>query len=197
MNQPNLSYNSLQGQALAFKTKKRSNCCNIFFCWLFTLGTWTFLIIILYRITHPEYEEHTIYIVFGIIIYIIYLILEFCSISLRIILSISNNDIYDKIKNIIQGKPIISLNCICYHTETISTDRGNHRTTVVTFEDSYNFHYYSVRDCSGPIILKSNSKNIKYKLLLNLNINKKLFLADNDTTSDYNNQMNNFYNEKY
>ena len=189
MDQQNLSYNSLQGQAFTFKTKKSWNCCcnicNLIFCWLFTLGTWTFLIIILYRITHPEYEEHTVYIVFGIIIYIIYLIFEFCSTSLRIILSISNNDIYDKIKNIIQGKPIISLNCICYHIETGYRDRGgSYQVTVVTFRDSYKFPYYSVRDCSGPIILKSNSKNIKYKLLLNLNINKKIFLADNDTISD-------------
>ena len=132
------------------------------------MGTWTFLIIILYRITHPEYEEHTVYIVFGIIIYIIYLILEFRSTSLRIILSISNNDIYDKIKNIIQGKPVIFHNCICYHKEV----KGNYKDDVVTFKDSYKFPYYSVRDCSGLIILKSNSKNIKYKLLLNLNINK-------------------------
>ena len=163
MDQRNLSYNSLQGQALTFKTKKRSNCCNIFFCWLFTLGTWTFLIIILYRITHPEYEENTVYIVFGIIIYIIYLIFEFCSTSLRMILSISNNDIYDKIKNIIQGKPVILFNCICYHLETRYNKNGDsYYVKVLTFKDSYKFPYYSVRDCSGLIILNSYTKNIKY-----------------------------------
>ena len=150
MNRQNLSYNSLQAQELLFDKKIRSNCCNIFFCWLFTLGTWTFLIIILYRITHPEYEKHTIYIVFGIIIYIIYLIFEFFSTSLRIILSISNNNIYDKIKNIIQGKPVISINCLCYHREKREDrDGGTYEVDVVTFKDSYKFPYYSVRDCSG------------------------------------------------
>ena len=180
MDQRNLSYNSLQGQAFTFKTKKSLNCCcnicNLIFCWLFTLGTWTFLIIILYRITHPEYEKHTIYIVFGIIIYIIYLIFEFCSTSLRIILSISNNDIYDKIKNIIQGKPVILFNCICSHIEIRYPREGSpYYVDVVTFKDSYKFPYYSSRDCSGLLILKSYSKNIKYKLLLKLNIKKNIF----------------------
>ena len=126
------------------------------------MGTWTFLIIILYIITHPEYEEHTLYIAFGILIYIIYLILEFCSTSLRIILSISNNDIYDKIKNIIQGKPVILFNFICYHTETrYPREELPHEADFITFKDSYKFPYYSVRDYSGLIILNSYSKNIK------------------------------------
>ena len=183
MNQPNSFYNSLQAKEILLDKAKSSNFCNIFFCWLFTFGTWTFLIIILYRVTHPQYEKHTIYIIIGIIIYFIYFIFEIYSTTLTKIISISNNDIYDKIKNIIQGKPIISLNCIYYHKEA--------KRDVVTFKDSCKFSYYSSRDCSGHLILKTFSRTIKYKLLLKLNINKKIFFADNDTISDYSNEMNN------
>ena len=116
-------------------------------------------------------------------IYIIYLILEFRSTSFRIILSISNNDIYEKIKNIIHGKPVISFNSIFYHKERSKGEEVD----VITFKDSFKFPYYTVRDCSGIIFLNSYTKNIKYKFLLKLNINNKIYFADNGTKSDYSN----------
>ena len=193
MSEENLSYQSLQGIELYIDPFKKLNCRIIIFnilCLLFTLVTWTFFIIIIYRITHPEYKNHKLYIIFDIIIYIICFILELCSIKFH--LKISNNNLFDTIKNIINGKPIISFNIICYHEKIRKGDRGNYKVDVETFRDSKKFDYYSSRDCSGLLILKKYKKNIKFKCLLNLKIKKRLFFADNNAFSNFMDRRTNF-----
>ena len=186
MSQQNLPLSLLQGKELdytpEYTCKNRLECCNSIFCWLFTFGTWTFIILIAYSLK-------TIFIIFGIITYIIYLIFELCSGKFNFISLISKDDIYEIVKNNVKANPNINFYCQCYHKDSVG-ERGSR--TVVTHEETLPFFFHSCRDISGLLVLNTTQKNIKNKYFLKLNFIQKIYFADELTKNNYNYQKRDF-----
>ncbi len=177
--QQNLSYDLLRGKELYLDNKCCSNCCTIFTCLFLNLLLWAGIIIF----CELFYTRVALmFMVFGSI-YILFIYFEIHSLKLYHYLSTTYDDIYYTVEKIIQGKPIISISCECYH-KVKTGGRDGYYVKVVTFRKSYEIPYYSSRDCSGLLILNNYTKNIKCKCLFKLNIKKRIFFADDDTFSD-------------
>ena len=199
--------------------KKRSeNYVLSFFCWFFTVLIWIYFIIILYlifpfkditwrkcetdffdRIKCKDYwlknEIKTKYIFILIPIYIIYLLLEFCSPSFAFLKNkIKDKGVYEQMKIFFKTIPTIIIGCSCYHSETetyTTTDsEGNSHTetrtvTVTTYSESLPFNYYSCRDVSGLFLLNTDNININKKAFIKLEIKEAINFADVVSYQDF------------
>ena len=137
-----------------------------------------------------------------IIAYIAYLIAEFYSTSFSYLYHKKGNIMmYQKMKELFCGHPIIKFNCVCYHFETYTvyyTDsNGNSRTRtetrrVNTHYDSFIVPYYSVRDISGPFVLDIAKGLLKKKDYVKLKLILIIDWADAISLSDYENYKSDF-----
>ena len=174
--------------------KNKEICCNVF-GWIFEISTWTFLIV---SLVIPEIY---FYVILGLV-YLIYIILEFCSPTSRYLCNKnSSQGIYEKMSTYFQTRPVINWTCECYHYETrtyTSTDsNGNvttHTTTekVVTCRGNENMSYYSSRDVSGLFLLNCDEANINKKHYIKLELFDNIDFADSATVTDYQIQKNAF-----
>ena len=91
-----------------------------------------------------------IYILF-VIIYVIYLIVEFCSTTCSYLMHKSSNEaIYDRMQRIFSTHPEIIFHCECFHYQFRRTQDGrNYKERVTTYREDYSMPYYSSRDVSG------------------------------------------------
>ena len=169
--------------------------CYIFFCWLFQVSCWGLLI--------GGIFSTTLFITFAII-YIIYIILEFCSKTSRYLCNKSTSQgMYDKMGYYFRTPPIIRFYGECYHYETryhTRTDsQGNieYYTTevkVVTYTESYDLPYYSERDVSGLFYLNCEEPYVSEKYYIKLELLEEINFADAISYSDYEREKKDFWN---
>ena len=189
-----------------------------FLCWVFQISSWVGVIACAIQITFPknklivdeyfddEGDKVTIrtslgkfcfaYFFIGPISYLIYIGLEFNSVTFKYLKDFKlNSTIKSKMDYWIKLKPDISIKWDCYHYEEVrytETDsNGRKSTTTVTEKISkdygtYKFNYYSCRDISGKFTLESNSCLNSYVLL---NLSSSVEFADEETVSDYNKEL--------
>ena len=167
--------------------KYKEICCNVF-GWIFQISTWTFLIVSL------VIPETYFFVILGLV-YLIYIILEFCSpTSSYLCNKNSSQGIYEQMSKYFKALPVINWTCECYHYETrtyTTTDSdGNvstHTTTekVVTCRGSADMSYYSSRDVSGIFLLNCDEANINKKQYIKLELTDQIDFADSATVTDY------------
>ena len=174
---------------------QQESACFKVFCWILQLGSWATLILAIIQLKNDKY----IYFAYFGIVYLFYLIMEFCSNTFKYIKHKSSEEgIYEIMGKIFQTPPKIKLYCECYHTKYY---RKSHKSTsssqsyrkVVTHTESYDIPYYSARDVSGLFSLDSKKENLKKKHLLRLELEEEISFADEISYYDYMIQKGNFW----
>ena len=179
--------------------KKRAE--SIFFniiCWIFTLFLWIFIYFLKDIFTKKEitknnfyeyYHKYPIrqklkilYVIIEVLIYIIYIILEFNSPIFKFLKNKTNEPIKDKMKTFFSQRPIFNLNY-----EIISKKKKKKINKY-----AHNFNYYSCRDVSGLFILNSDENIIKKKKYILLELGDEINFDKDNTKKDYNEVKNNF-----
>ena len=194
------------------KEKQEMTCISII-CWCLQIILWIgeFLLFYLdaYEITGYYYKHESMTIsflltlIFVIIFYIFYIILEFCSPTFSYLLH-KRTDIklYDKMKQLFNTPPQIQFVCENYHYETrrytTYDSKGNSTTRtetvrVVTSVNSKYFNYYSSRDVSGLFRLNYDKSSVRGKFYVKLELLKSFDFADPISYNDYENQKDEFY----
>ena len=189
-----------------------------FFCWFFQTSSWVCVIAYTIHFTFPENkliadeyindegDKVTIrtslgkfcfaYLFIGPISYLIYIILEFTSVTYEYLKDFNPNPtIKSAMDHWIKLKPDISVEWDCYHyekiryTDTDSEGRKHRRTeTEKISEDhgTYKFDIYSCRDISGKFTLETNSCLNSYVLV---HLSSSVKFADKETVSDFNKEL--------
>ncbi len=159
-----------------------------------------------------------------IIVYILFLIIEFCSTTFSFLCNKTNESgIKNTLESLIQSYPTISFFCECYHYETVTNSPpkkgggrksgggikkaggsgikrgGTHRTHTskrkrVTWTETVYFPYYSARDVSGLFQLNNSREQAMGKVYIKLELNPEINFADELSYMDYDNFRNDFYN---
>ena len=159
-----------------------------------------------------------------IIVYILFLIIEFCSTTFSFLCNKTNESgIKNTLESLIQSYPTISFFCECYHYETVMNSppkkgggrksgggikkaggggikRGGTHTTHtskrkrVTWTETAYFPYYSARDVSGLFQLNNSREQAMGKVYIKLELSPEINFADELTYMDYENFRNDFYN---
>ena len=201
--------------------KRSEHCCLTIFCWLFSIGAWAFVAMLIYYF-YPfddiewevcdkrkacsryslKWEISTRYIYIGISIYVIYIILELCSPMTKYLCNKhSGLGIHGKMGSFFQTRPTLTLKCECFHTETYTvtvtdSDGNEHeeeRThTVVTYRETYHIPYYCCRDVSGLFRLKADEKKLKKKAFVELELKEEINFAEPISYYDYIKEKNDF-----
>ena len=187
--QPN--YLQIQRSGTQLKTQpKPSNesSCFTCWCWFIQIVLWISLLLT------PFLIDPTLYIIISII-YLIYIITEFCSPSFSYIIHLNKNDtMYEKMGKLFQTPPTITFTAECYHyetqhyTEKDSNGRVTHKTRrrkIITFFDTMNLPYYSTKDVSGLFLLDVNQTVNKNKMFIKLHLQKEINFADEISYFDY------------
>ena len=135
-----------------------------------------------------------IYILF-LIIYVAYLIIEFCSTSCSYLMNKSTNEaIYDRMQRIFSTHPEIIFHCECYHYQYRRTRDGKHyKERITTYREDYSMPYYSSRDISGLFILNCDKELVKNKSFIQLQLLNEINFADNISYMDYEATRSDFY----
>ena len=184
----NQLFSELNLKGINIPIKKDIDCCKVCECclgWFFTLGSWTFIILVIITQKLP-------FIIYAFIFYFIYIILELCSPRLKSLCNISNKAINEIIENFIKGKPNFYLKCECYHYEpTSSGNKYSSSYEVVSHSETINYNYISYRDISGVLFLNTDKSNIKGKYYIELEIIRKIYLPDEISISHYDSLKNN------
>ena len=173
----------IQSQKQRQSKKKRSEkCCYIFSCWLLSLIMWFFLFLFVYNLLVDK-KKKLGYIFAEIPFYIAYVILELCSQSNKYLCKKKKDvSLADLLESLFQAKPIVSVHCECYHTESSYVsdgDEGHYETTTVTtYREVKPINYYSCRDVSGLFVLNTNEKKISRKAYIELELEVDINFGD-------------------
>ena len=121
-----------------------------------------------------------IYVLF-VIIYVVYLIIEFCSTTCNYLMNKSSNEaLYDRMQRIFSTHPEIIFHCECYHFIYRRTQDGKHyKERITTYREDYSMPYYSSRDISGLFLLNCDRELVKNKSFIQLELLKEINFADN------------------
>ena len=189
-------------------SKKHSgNTCFTIICWIFNLGVWGLLtyILVSYFCLKKEGDDtkdikKLSYVL--IAVYIVYLILEFCSSTSRYLRHKNSSEgIKKKMGELYKAQPSIKFYAECYHYETrtytVTNNEGEEeertkRVKVISHKESKYFSYYSVRDISGLLNLNCDIAQIKKKSYIKLELKEEINFADSISISDYEKQKSNF-----
>ena len=130
-----------------------------------------------------------------VIIYVAYLIIEFCSTTCSYLVNKSTNEaIYDRMQRIFSTHPEIILHCECYHYQFRRTKEGkNYKERVTTYREDYSLPYYSSRDVSGLFILNCDKELVKNKSYIQLQLLNEINFADSISYMDYEATRSDFY----
>lgn len=140
------------------------------------------------------YRERSVVYALFIIIYIIYLVLEFCSSSCSYLVHKSSAEgIYQKMQRIFSTHPEIIFHCENYHYEYRGQGRNNSKVKVTTYREDYSMPYYSARDISGLFVLNCDRNIVKNKAYIQLELIEEINFADNITYMDYECVSRDFY----
>ena len=137
-----------------------------------------------------------------IAVYIVYLILEFCSSTSRYLRRKNSSEgIKNKMGELYKAQPSIKFYAECYHYETetytVTNDEGEEEertrsVKVISHRETKYFSYYSVRDISGLLNLNRDTAQIKRKSYIKLELKEEINFADSISISDYERQKSNF-----
>ena len=95
----------------------RDSICYIFFCWFFQILTWGMLIYLIVSIM-SDTSKNYYPILFFVLSYLVYLILEFCSsVSKYICHKTTQSGIYQKMGTYYRTYPVFQFYCECYITK--------------------------------------------------------------------------------
>lgn len=139
-----------------------------------------------------------VYVVF-VLVYIIYIVLEFCSSSCSYLMhKTSSMGIYDKMQRIFYTHPEIIFHCETYHYEyrgNYDNRRGQRPTKqkIVTYREDYSMPYYSSRDISGLFVLNCDKEVVQNKAYIQLELIEEINFADNLSYMDYEAVRSDFY----
>ena len=145
-------------------------------------------------------KDDSIVYVFFVLVYIVYLVLEFCSTSCSYLMHKTSSDgIYDKMYRLVSTHPEIIFHCENYHFEYRRdyNNRGNNRRDikqkVVTYREDYPMPYYSSRDISGLFLLNCDKEIVQNKAYIQLELLEEINFADNISYMDYEATRSDFY----
>ena len=169
------------------------NCCYHTACWIFQILSW--ISIVASGIIYSKNNDNSVaFVAFGII-YLIYIILEFCSPTSKYLCHKSSDQgIYQKMGIHFQTPPEILFHCECYHYETrthYTTDSKGHRhrhterVRVTTYRETYSMPYYSERDVSGLFYLNCDKAYAQQKRYIKLELKEEINFADAISYYDY------------
>ena len=135
-----------------------------------------------------------IYIIF-VIIYVAYIIIEFCSTTCSYLTNKSTNEaIYDRMQRLFSTHPEIIFHCECYHYRYRPTREGRStKERVTTYREDYSLPYYSSRDVSGLFILNCDKELVKNKSFIQLELENEINFADSISYMDYEAVRSDFY----
>ena len=175
------------------------------FGWLFTFTLWGLLlsIIIINSTEEDRWSKIRTLLIIFLCLYILYLIIEFCSSTSKFLCNIKNKEtIKNEIRRLFNTSPRITFFAECYHYETYTytttDERGNNiqktdTRKVITYNTSSQFNYRSVKDVSGEVPLRLDENILEKKYYLKLELRKQIDFEDINSKNDYENQKNNFY----
>ena len=142
------------------------------------------------------------FVLFGVI-YLIYLILEFCSPTSRYLCHKSSDQgMYSKMGRNFRTPPEICFHCECYHYVNVTyytRDKNGHRhrhtrrEKRVSYRENYIFPYYSERDVSGLFYLNCEKAYIEKKHYIKLELKEEINFADAISYYDYDRAKCNFW----
>ena len=174
---------------------------NIFFtivCWFLTLFLWIFIYFLNdvytkreitksnfydYYHNYPKRQKKKIaFVIIELLVYIIYIILEFNSPIFKFLRNKTNKSIKEKMSSFFKKKAIFIFNY------EINSKKEKKKTNKLT----HKFEYYSCRDVSGLFVLNSKEEIIKKKTYLLLEIGEEINFDNDKTKKDYNNEKENF-----
>ena len=170
--------------------QKENNCCYNTFCWFFQIAVWLAIggvLFLFFTLDEEEVDDYgdstknedTFNGALGGLgfIYLVYLILEFCSPTSKYLCNKSSDQgMYEKMGVIFRTPPEIRFHCECYHYVTrhyTTRDKNGHvhhhtrRERVTTYTETYSLPYYSERDVSGLFYLNCNEAMVRKKIILN------------------------------
>ena len=177
---------------------------------IFQILVWIFLVLTIIAAARKKKKEEgqerdnkvfgkddgdiAIYILF-LIIYIAYLIIEFCSTTCSYLVHKSSNEaIYDRMQRIFSTHPEIIFHCECFHYQYRKTREGKpYKERVTTYREDYSMPYFSSRDISGLFILNCNKEVVKNKSFIQLQLLNEINFADYISYMDYEATRSDFY----
>ena len=145
-------------------------------------------------------NDSIVYVVFALV-YIVYIVLEFCSSSCSYLIhKTSSEGIYEKMKRLVSTHPEIIFHCETYHFEYRGGNYGPRegrnkpvKQRVTTYREDYPMPYYSARDISGVFILNCDKEVVNNKAYIQLELLQQINFADDISYMDYEGVRNDFY----
>ena len=171
-------------------------------CWILTLGIWIFIVMLInvyskdpkiedenfYKLFHSypiKQKLKIIYLIVFLLLYLIYLIIEFKSPIFKFLCNKQKKKFKEKIKSIFQKVPSIILKS----KSKVTIDEDNRRIV------SQKFNIFSSRDVSGLLVLNTDEENIGKKKYILLKLKEELTLEDERTFSEYKKLKEDFIKE--
>ena len=171
-------------------------------CWILTLGIWIFIFMLIDVYSKdPSIEDKNfcklfhsypkkqklkiIYLIVFLLLYFIYLIIEFNSPIFKFLCNKQKKKFQEKIKSIFQKIPSIILKS----KSKVKIDEDNQRIV------SRKFKIFSSRDVSGLLVLNTDAENIGKKKYILLKLKEELILEDERTFSEYKKLKEDFIKE--
>ena len=172
-------------------TEKRDLfCCWTFFAWFFTLGTFSFIILIIIynqaEYNKEDQEKTIIFIPFGVLFYFLYLIIEFCMPTSSLILSKTKEGILERMNSCFKGLPSISIEGIAYHKE----HQKENTSVVNTYRIKKNTNYKYCKDISGLLNLDNINNNNTKKYYVQLKLLEEVHTEDQLIIQEYESAYN-------
>ncbi len=185
--------------------QKEDNCCYNTFCWIFQIAVWAAIAVAVVLLIMGSLNGDAAGGMFGGLgfIYVVYLILEFCSPTSKYLCNKSSDQgIYEKMGRHFRTPPEIRFHCECYHyvtrhhTRRDSQGRVEHYTTterVTTYTETYSLPYYSERDVSGLFYLNCDAAYVRRKHYIKLELKEEINFADAISYMDYEFEKDRFW----
>ena len=130
--------------------------CSDIFSVIFNLIFWLFLILIILNGAGElsiDVKVFCLFLILGVISYIIYVYLEFHSTTFTYLRTKGDKIIKEKIGDFFQTEPSLYLHIQCYHNERQYDERGRKVNLIVyTHNKKSKYHYKFCRDISGKIV---------------------------------------------
>jgi len=170
-----------------------SSCCENFAIFLNLLVLlFLFLFVFSYLKSQNDDKDGGLiyYGIFGILVYIIYFISEYCSSTYTYLSSIKYGKINEIMDNIYRSQSSLILSGTTYHKKVEFIGGRHTETTVINDIENARFNVISCRDVSGTFNLNINKSKCNCKYYLILKVILEIHFDNSQTLRDYNNFRN-------
>lgn len=191
------------------ENQKDNECCFHFFCWVFQVLVWGFLLtsIILVCIKNSAYI--ITFSIYGFF-HLAYICIEIFSSTFIFLLNKRDmKGLKETLRAFIATPPVIEFYGRSYHIAYAYNGRDSNGKEEykeyedTTHEERYKMPYYSARDVSGPLHLNCQKEDLQKKRYIKLKLSVEVNFADTLSDSDYRkeicdfNRRNMFLDEYY